>query len=138
MKVLFDTNVLLDVQLQRPYSFATSNKLWKANSKRLVQGYITASSVRDIHYMVNKEKGAVRALQAVVLCLAEFRVCPIDHNILNQAAKSSGPDFEDNIQIAAALAEGLDAIVTSNIKDFRGAGIKLYTPAQLVKELKLR
>ncbi len=138
MKVLFDTNVILDVQLQRPHTFTTSNKLWTANSKRLVQGYITASSVKDIHYVVNKEKGAIRAIESVILCLAEFRICLVDRNRLNRAMLANGPDFEDNIQIACAIAEGLDAIVTSNIKDFRAAGITLYTPVQLVKRLKLR
>ncbi len=49
-----------------------------------------------------------------------------------------GRDFEDDVQAACALAEGLDAIVTRNIKNVKNAGIKLYTPEQLVKKLKLR
>lgn len=138
-KVLFDTNVALDVLLQRPDTFSESNKLWKANDKGLIIGFLTAPSVRDIHYFITRERNdSARALQAVLSCLSSFHICPVDGSILAQAAAMSGPDFEDNIQVACVLAQGLDAIVTRNIKDFRDAGITLYTPAQLVKKLKLR
>jgi predicted nucleic acid-binding protein len=91
-KVLFDTNVALDVLLKRPSTFSESNKLWNANDKGLIIGFLTAPSVRDIHYFITKEKNdPARALQAVLSCLASFHICPVDGDTLAHAARMAGP-----------------------------------------------
>lgn len=138
-RMLLDTNVILDFVLERQAGFADADRIWRAiGSSRLV-GYVTASAMTDIFYFAsNKGDDPARGYSAVTMCLSVLSVCPVDRAILDQAVGMGRPDFEDSVQIAAALAEGLDAIVTHDIKGFKNAGIKLYTPAQLVKELKIR
>ncbi len=138
-RMLLDTNVVLDFVLERPVGFADADKIWRTiGSSRLV-GYVTASAMTDIFYFAsNKGNDVARGYSAIGLCFSTLMICTVDRAILKRAADMGRPDFEDAVQIAAALAEGLDAIVTHDIRGFKKGGIKLYTPAQLVKELKLR
>ncbi len=146
MNILFDTNVQLDVLLKRQPNYAAAVAVARASIRGQITGYIAAFSLTTIFYFGQRQyrtkfdnmQAAEYALDDVKSCLAQFRICPVSRQTLDAAVKMPGRDFEDNLQIACALAEGLDAIVTSNIKDFRGAGITLYTPTQLVKRLKLR
>ncbi len=138
-RVLFDTNIALDFVLKRQPGFSEAQLIWRANAIGKIRGYVTASSMTDIYYFAsNKGNDTVRGYKAITMCLATLEICTVDRTMIEQAAVLKRKDFEDSVQIMAALAEGLDAIVTRNIKDFRGAGITLYTPAQLVKRLKLR
>ncbi len=92
-------------------------------------GYVTASAMTDIFYFASNKGGDVaRGYSAIGLCFGTLSVCPVNRAILEQAVTMQQPDFEDSVQIAVALAEGLDAIVTHDIKGFKNAGIKLYTP----------
>ena len=68
--------------------------------------------------------------------LAEtFEVCAVDKQILLSASRLDMPDFEDAIQAASALANGLDFIITSNLKDFKKSPIKTVSPAEFMKQL---
>ncbi len=137
--ILFDTYVALDFVLQRNPGYPEAQKLWRANIKGQIIGYITALAIKDVFYVASKGgRDVVQGYFAVTACLSTLRVCPVNRQSLDRAIILGRHDFEDAIQITCALAEGLDAIVTSNVKDFRNAGITLFTPAQLVKKLKLR
>ncbi len=146
MRLLLDINYVLDLLLKRQPNYSAAAAIMLAIRKRRITGYIAASSFPIIYYFCYKhyslklddKQARLMALSDVWTCLSEFNICAIDRIELEAAAKMSGRDFEDNIQVVCAFKEGLDAIVTSNIKDFRGLGITLYTPAQLVKRLKLR
>lgn len=139
MKILFDSNVVLDFTLHRQPGFMEAEKIWRASVDGSIAGFVSASSVTDIFYIAsNGGKKPPDGYFSVSACLGTLTVCSVDRAILDQAVAMQRPDFEDSVQIAVALAEGLDAIVTHDIKGFKNAGIKLYTPAQLVKELRLR
>ncbi len=64
-----------------------------------------------------------------------FTICSIDRTVLEQALLLIGNDFEDNVQIVAAMQAGLDAIVTRNPDDFAHAPIAVHTPAALLAQL---
>jgi predicted nucleic acid-binding protein len=67
--------------------------------------------------------------------LAAFKVCVADHSVLRSALTSKITDFEDAVQEASARENGLDAIVTRNLKDYASSGILVLTPAELLKKL---
>ncbi len=146
MNILFDTNVQLDVLLKRQPNYTAAVALSRASIRGQITGYMATFALTTVFYTCQRQyrakfdnkQAAKYALDDVLSCLDQFKICSVSRQTLESATKMPGQDFEDNLQIACALAEGLDAIVTSNIKDFRGAGITLYTPAQLVKKLKLR
>ena len=67
--------------------------------------------------------------------LAAFEILTIDKQTMLDADSMLGPDFEDNILIAAAVSSSLDAIVTRNPADFLHSPIPVWTPADFVKRL---
>lgn len=111
MNALIDTNTALDVLLER-------------------EPHLT-----DIFYIARKAAGRDRAQEAVELCLTTFAVCPLDGAILRQALLLPGRDFEDNVQIAAAMQAGLDAIVTRNPADFAPVALPVLTPAAFLARI---
>ena len=146
MKILLDTNVILDQLLRRQPGYAHAATIIRAARTHFTP-YLAAFSLPTISYysyrhfkvkVDNSNKAREMALKDVRSCLDQFEICMVSRQTLELAVSLSGRDFEDNLQIACAIEQGLDAIVTSNIKDFRAAGITLYTPVQLVKWLKLR
>lgn len=135
MKVLLDTNVVLDVLLAREPFLADSKAVWQACDDGRLNGYILASAVTDIYYIARKSVGADTARKAVEICLTAFVMCPVNQAVLEQALQLSGSDFEDNVQIAAATQCGMDVIVTRNPNDFAHAPLAVVTPNALLAEL---
>lgn len=137
MKVLLDTNILLDSILERKPFDSAADRVWQANERRQISAYVTTSSLRDLVYLVRKERPIEVAFQAVRICLDTFRVCRVGRLEIERALRFPGSDFEDNLQLACALAVPLDAIITRD-KKFKGAPIPVLTPAQLLSQLTRR
>ncbi len=130
MKLLFDTNVVLDVLLNREPWVATAKELWRANDTGRISGFLTATTLTDIHYIARKAKGLASAREAVQLCLAAFEICSVERSDLEQAVALPGNDFEDNLQISVAFQDDLDAIVTRNPADYRDSLVPVLTPEE--------
>lgn len=135
MKVLLDTNILLDVLLARAPFVTDASAIWAACDAGDLTGCISASTLTDIFYIARRATDIPTARIAIGLCLATFDIVPIDRQTLEQAAALSGDDFEDNVQIACATIAGLDAIVTRNTAHFAGAALPILPPAELVARL---
>jgi len=135
MRVLLDTNVVLDVLLNRAPWAAEASALWEAHDAGRLQGYVTATTLTNIFYIARRAAGLEKAQAAVRLCLQTFELCPVDRVTLERAAQFSGPDFEDNLQIACAEISGLAIIVTRNLPDYAHSGIRPVTPATLLSEI---
>ena len=135
MRVLFDTNVLLDVLLNRDPWVTESSAVWQANDEGQIVGHITACAITDIFYIARRLTTLETARAAVRICLEAFEVCTVDLQALEQAETLPGSDFEDNLQIACATLAGLDAILTRDKKDFKAAAMPVLTPAELLMRL---
>ncbi len=135
MNVLIDTNIVLDVLLKRQPWLAESQQIWQACDEGRMVGYLLASTLTDIFYIARKIIGREAAHQAIEVCLVTFAICPLDRTVLEQALLLAGPDFEDNVQVAAAVHIALDAIVTRNPDDFAHAPIPVFTPSALLAQL---
>ena len=135
MRVLFDTNVVLDVLLDRQPWVIKSQELWQAHDDYRITGYLVASTLTDIFYVIRRAAGFDKAEQAVDLCLQTFEICPVHRAILKQAQALAGRDFEDNVQIACAITTGLDAIVTRNPKGFKHSSVPVLSPQELLNNL---
>lgn len=135
MRVLFDTNVVLDVLLKREPWLQDSLALWQANDEARLVGYITATTITNIFYIARRASGAEMARTAVEVCLVAFEICAVERRTLEQALILHGPDFEDDVQIACASLLRLDAIVTRDKKDLRDASIPVFSPSEMLAQL---
>lgn len=135
MRVLFDTNVVLDVLLNRDPWAEQSGAVWQASDEGQVVGYITACAVADVFYIARRLTTLETARAAVRICLEAFEVCPVDLQALERAEALPGGDFEDNLQIACSSLAGLDAILTRDKEGFRATAMPVLTPAELLTQL---
>ncbi len=135
MRVLLDTNILLDVLLDRAPFVADASAIWAACDAGTLIACIPASTLTDIFYIARRASDIATARIAIGLCLAAFQILPVDRQTLEQATTLPGDDFEDNVQIACATIAGLDAIVTRNGADYAGAPLAVLSPAELVARL---
>jgi predicted nucleic acid-binding protein len=135
MRILFDTNIVLDVLLKREPWATEARAVWRASDEGLITGHILASVLTDIFYIAHKQVGLEAARAAIHTCLDAFEICAVDRQTLEQAKTLPGKDFEDNLQIASAQIAELDGIVTRNKADFSAATIPVFTPAELLAQL---
>ena len=135
MRVLLDTNVILDALLNRQPFVAEAQQILQAVDRAQVSAYLTATTITDIFYLARKALGKGPTIKAINFCLDTFQICAVDKQTLQTAAKLKGNDFEDNLQIACAIASGLDAIVTRDKADFKTAAITVMEPAELLSRL---
>lgn len=131
IRVLADTNVVLDLLLQREPWLTEARPFWDARDDGSVFVYLLASVVTDIYSVCRKQAGKDKALNAVETCLTGFEIVPVDLALLRQALGQTGPDFEDNVQIACAQLAAVDFIVTRNSADFRDSPIPAVEPSAL-------
>jgi predicted nucleic acid-binding protein len=125
MRVLVDTNIFLDDLLDREQFGTEAKALFEAIQSQRIEGYVSATTVTDIFYIVRKQKGLQIAKQAVSDILDGMRVCTFDRSILEAAISSNLPDFEDAVQLACAVFENLDAIITRDTQGFAGATLPM-------------
>jgi predicted nucleic acid-binding protein len=135
MQVLLDTNVVLDILLNREPWVTDAKALWQANDNGRMIGYITATTMTDIFYVARRLASLEVAYQAVRVCLELLEVCAVDRQSLEYALALPGKDFEDNLQVACVHLFHLEAIVTRNIKDFAGAPVPVLTPAEALAQI---
>jgi hypothetical protein len=96
---------------------------------------VTTLSLATSFYIGRKAMGTAAARAGVRGYLTGFEVLSIDKQSLLDADALPGTDFEDSIQIAAAVAAAVDAIVTRNVADFSHSPIPVWDPAELLKRL---
>ena len=136
MHILFDINIVLDVLLKRKPWVTEAAVVWRANDDGQIVGYILASAMTDIFYIARRLAGLELARTTVHTCLEAFEICTVDRQTLEQAEALPGNDFEDNLQIACASITGIDAIVTRDKHGFKAATIPVWTPAELLTQLR--
>jgi predicted nucleic acid-binding protein len=130
MRVLLNTNVVLDVLLRSEPWVAEASAIWKANDDGRLVGYLMASALTDIFYVARRLAGLEAARAAVQTCLEAFEFCPVDRRALELAHSLSGRDFEDNLQMISAEIAQLDAIITRDPDDFRASSVPAIKPAE--------
>jgi predicted nucleic acid-binding protein len=127
-RVLIDTNVVLDVLLERKPHLAASAAVWDAIESGSTEGYLAAHAITTIHYLAAKQLGARRAKRVIASLLRVFRVGAVDGDVLRNALQHETQDFEDAVSTAAAEAASCEAIVTRDTRGFRVAALPVLTP----------
>jgi len=138
LRVLFDTNVVLDVMLDRePFAAASAAVLSRAEAGELI-GCICATTVTTIHYLATRAAGVERALGEVRKLLSLFEIAPVNRAVLETALELGFADYEDAVLHEAARQIGATAIVTRNPRHFKKAALSVYSPEELSRALDLR
>jgi len=132
VKVMFDTNVVLDVLLAREPHVDAAAKLFALVDTGVIEGSICATTATTAYYIAAKSSGRERAHALVRELLALFDVAHVDRGVLDRALDLDFADFEDAVLHEAARVGGMAAIVTRNGRDFAKATLPVFSPAELL------
>ena len=135
MRVLIDTNVFLDYVLERhPFHDDAQAIILHLADEDFV-GYASAITPVNVYYFGRKMKDAEHARKEVRRMVRLVEIARTDKDVLQDAFALEFKDYEDAVQCASAIAEGLDAIVTRNTKDYKKSPIPVYSPAEFLAHL---
>jgi predicted nucleic acid-binding protein len=136
VRVLIDTNIVLDFLLQREPFFQDAERLFQAIDAGQVVGYVTATTLTDIFYISRKHTRSVeKARQAVSETMIAMVICCVNRAVLESAFGSGLADFEDAVQIFCAVAQGLDAILTRYTQGFLSSPVPILSIQELLQQL---
>lgn len=133
MNILFDTNILLDVLLERHPFYNNSAVLVGLVEQQKITGFVGATTITTLHYLLEKETDRETANSAIQNILSLFNISPVNRVVLEESLTSGFNDFEDAVLHQSAIHANLDGIVTRNGKDFRKASLPVYAPEELLK-----
>ena len=135
MRVLLDTDVILDLLLDRTGFVESAAALWEAHEQGRLEAYISGITPINVFYIARKLKGAEIARRAVIELLATLRICPLDQAALETALTLPLNDYEDAVQLASAMANRLDALITRNLEDYKNATLPVFSPPEFLARL---
>ena len=128
-KIFIDTNVLLNVLLKRPEFHQAAARIWADCESGKAEGYISAISLNNLHFIMVRKAGKNRALESVRIVLNIFKVIPLDDKILRLAAElPHNKDFEDAIQLFSAVQTKVDCITTRDAGHFPNGYLPIISP----------
>lgn len=136
-QVLFDLNIILDVLLERKDFYAFSAGLLACAETGVIQGWLAAHSVTTLFYIIAKDKSPEQARVSLTSLLQFLKIAPVDQNTIEQALNLPYRDFEDAVQMMAALRVHADYLLTRNMRDYQPAPMPVIQPAELLAILKL-
>jgi predicted nucleic acid-binding protein len=133
MKILIDTNVVIDILLKRQPYYEDAVLIGVLLEKSILEGYISASAITDIYYIINKEfKDKKKSLEKIKNLLNIIYIASVNEFNIYEALDSDWNDFEDSLQYVIGKEIDVDYIVTRNIKDYEKSLIKIIEPNMLL------
>ncbi len=135
MRIIIDTDVFLDVLMEREPFYKYSKAVLDLCESRKLEGFLPAFSVANLFYLVSRElhsrELAYKALGSVLDIVKVLTVT--NQNVLDAYIEKS-PDFGDCLLAVCAKANKCDVIVTRNKDEFENFGLRLLSPEELLHE----
>lgn len=137
MRVLLDTNVIVDVLQQREPWCESGKVIFLAIARQQITGCITSKEAADIHFFSRKQfKGEEnvdeKARQVLSKLFTLFEVIDTLEDDCKNALAFPNNDYEDAIMIESAKREGIDCIITRNPEHFTLSPVKVYSPDEFL------
>lgn len=137
MKVLLDTNIVLDVLLDRKPFVIEAAKLFSLIEEAALTGILCSTTITTIHYLATKAMGAKNAHKQIEKLLQLFDIAAVNRTVIVGALQSRFPDFEDAVVYEAARHNAVDIIITRDKTGFKKTSLKIYTPKEMLSILSL-
>ena len=135
MKLLLDADILLDTALRREPFSAESDQVVQWCQETPHSGLVAWHSISNLYYFLRPGLGDAKT-RGFISDLVQFvSVASGGTEAVRQALLIPMRDFEDSLQVAAALSGGAEVIVTRNIRDFSRSPLPAVTPGQFLRRL---
>ena len=136
MKLLIDTNILMDFIKQREPFFEDSKEILSLCSERTAEGCVAVHSIPTLYYLLRKDFSENERRRWICDICRILQVAGFDTEAAVKSAENIDfRDFEDCLQAECAKAVGAEYIVTRNTDDFSESPVPAVTPAAILKIL---
>lgn len=133
MKLLIDTNIVLDVLLKREPFYQAAVKVMNLAQYDDIHEYVSASAVTDIYYIAYKQiKDRKLVLDLIKRLLMVVSIVAVTEQEIRNALETGWRDFEDALQYSVALLNEMEGLVTRNPRDYERADIVIWSPEQVL------
>ena len=134
MKIFVDTNIFIDILLNREPFINDAVMVYRLCENNLIDGYIAPTTINNIYYIYRKAKEIEKIKEYLADISTVFTVATLDSQSIQKANKLQISDYEDALQYAMALANGCEYLITRNIKDFKHMEhLKVVTPEKFLE-----
>ena len=135
MRILIDTNVILDILQKREPFFADSYRALRKAIEDDAECLISASAATDIFHMLRKALGSVQQAKEQIEQLAQLvSFADVQGMGVHTALMRAMPDFENAVVDAVAGRNGASYILTRSIKGFSGSAVPAILPADFLNK----
>ncbi len=131
-KILLDTNIILDIALERREFYDISKELLLKINQLNIPVFVSATTVTDIYYILKKSKGHQLTISFLKNLFDFIGIAGVSNEIIFSALNSELTDFEDAVQIECASQNDINIIVTRNINDFKKSKLEVFTPIEFI------
>lgn len=135
MKVLIDTNVVLDVLCKREGFYEDAARIMKYCEVNKITGVISALTIPNIVYIMRKELDAQKTRDVIEKLQLVFTIADLKFDDIKKALSMNFKDFEDALQSACASRIKADYIITRNIRDFINSKVTAIKPTELLERI---
>jgi predicted nucleic acid-binding protein len=129
-KVFLDTDVLLDLFLEREPHHTAAMQLLSDLKRAKIACYTSPVVLANVNYILAKAKGREYSIGKLRSLRTMLSVLPIDEGMVDAAVAAPQRDFEDTLQLQCALTNGIDTIITRNVRHYPKARIQVVDPMQ--------
>ena len=132
MRILFDTNIVLDLLLDREPFSQDAQILFTRVERGEVIGMLCATTITTIHYLVGRSLGKEKSTEIIKSLLKLFEVASVTRTVLEDALEVQDKDYEDSVLYKSAYHSGADLIVTRDRSGFDKSDIPVMNPQELL------
>ena len=134
MKVLVDTNIILDILEEREPFYEDSYKIIQLSLEGMLDIIMSAGAVTDVYYLMRQFlRDANKARESIFILSNLIKICNSTSNDITKALILFINDYEDAVVAAIAKREKADYIITRNEADFAGSPVPAINPAQFLE-----
>ncbi len=137
MKLLLDTNIVLDVLLSREPFVSDALEIFSLIELKKVDAYLCATTITTIYYLVSKSLNKVQTNRVIENLLQLFKIASVDKDVLVASLKNNGKDFEDSVLYTSAKFCDIDLIVTRDKKGFTNSTVSVQEPKEFLASINL-
>ena len=133
MRVLLDTNIILDALQERQPFDIEAKEILKSAQDGKYSIMFTANAAADIFYLYRKARDIKSAIIALDFLLANYRVVSVTHEDCVAALSFPFEDFEDSLAVICAQKTNVDYIISRDDEFLHtNSPVKIITPRELV------
>lgn len=136
IKVLIDTDVILDLLFDRKPFSDDAAQLFSLCEKGIIQGFVTSITISNTYYLLRKIASHQKVIESLKDLVTILNICITDKQTILDALNSEFKDFEDALQnFSAIYSDNIHILLTRNSKDYKTSHLSIMHPHEFIQTL---